>query len=72
MQRLTSLDGLNAGDAVRVNATCRIPECRGRTGTVQGMYAPQPEFGNPAEFLVDVDFILRPLRRDEFDVPAAP
>ncbi|PIG98306.1 hypothetical protein [Deinococcus sp. UR1] len=72
MRRLTSLDGLNAGDTVRVNVRCRIPECRGRPGTVQGVYAPQPEFGNPAEFLVDVDFILWPLRLDEFDVPAAP
>ncbi len=72
MQRHTSLDGLNAGDTVRVNATCRIPECRGRPGMIAFMYAAQPAFGTPAEFIVDVDFILRPLGREEFDVPAAP
>ena len=67
MQRLTTLDGLNAGDTVTVGQQCRIPECRGRSGHLQYMHAAQPEFGTPAEFIVSVDGISRPLTRAEFD-----
>lgn len=65
MKRLSELDGIREGDTVTVN-TDRLPEDRGRHGVVLYAYPAQPEFGNPAEFIVAVDGVARPLEREEF------
>jgi len=66
MERLTSYGEWKTGDAVEVTPECRIEVCRGRKGTLEYVYAPQPEFGNPAEFIIWVDNVCRPMGEGEF------
>ncbi len=65
--RFTEFRGLKAGDRVRVNAQCRIAECRGQVGEFLYGHAEQPGFGSPDEYIVTIDRVARPLERHEFD-----
>ena len=62
-----TLDGLNAGDLVRVNDRCPHPECHGEVAIIDFMFLARPECGAPAEFVVDIRGFFTPLERDHFD-----